>query len=111
MTLSVHYGPIFAGTKLTNPILGNRKKVKSRKLRGRHVYRRTLILNGKMEEDVKPKDEDGVDGRGVSGWDRWVGGLGLVIVSSIFGLVCRVGTFGGGMMTFCFTIRTSPRTT
>ena len=28
--------------------------------------------NGKMEEDVKPKDEDGVDGRGVCGWDGWV---------------------------------------
>ena len=25
--------------------------------------------NGKMEEDVEPKDEDGVDGRRVCGWD------------------------------------------
>ncbi len=25
-----------------------------------------------MEEDEKPKDEDGVDGRGVCGWDGWV---------------------------------------
>jgi hypothetical protein len=53
-----------------------------------------------MEEDVKPKDEDGVDGRGVSGWDGWVCGLGAVGVSSIFGLVRRTGTFTGGMLTF-----------
>ncbi len=26
-----------------------------------------------MEEDVEPKDEDGVDGWGVCGWDGWVG--------------------------------------
>jgi hypothetical protein len=45
-----------------------------------------------MEEDVEPKDEDGVDGRGVCGWDRWVGGLGAVDASSIFGLVRRVRT-------------------
>jgi hypothetical protein len=31
-----------------------------------------------MEEDVEPKDEDGVDGRGVCGWDGWVCGLGVV---------------------------------
>jgi hypothetical protein len=30
-----------------------------------------------MVEDVEPKDEDGVDGRGVCGWDGWVGGLGV----------------------------------
>ena len=42
-------------------------------------------LYGKMEEDVKPKDEDGVDGRGVYGWDGWVCGLGPVGVSSIVG--------------------------
>jgi hypothetical protein len=36
------------------------------------------IKNGKMEEDVKPKDEHGVDGRGVCGWDGWVCGLGEV---------------------------------
>ena len=33
-----------------------------------------VCRQGKMEEDVKPKDEEGVDGRGVCGWDRWVGG-------------------------------------
>ncbi len=31
-----------------------------------------------MEEDVEPKDVDGVDGRVVSGWDGWVGGMGEV---------------------------------
>jgi hypothetical protein len=56
--------------------------------------------NGKMEEDVKPKDEDGVDGRGVSGWDGWVCVLGRVHVSSIFGLVLRAGSFTGGLLTF-----------
>ena len=50
-----------------------------------------------MEEDVKPKDEDGVDGRGVFGWDGWVGGLGTVGASSIFGLVRRTGVFTGGI--------------
>ncbi len=39
-----------------------------------------------MEEDVNPKDEDGVDGRGVCGWDGWVCGLGAVGASSIFRL-------------------------
>ena len=53
-----------------------------------------------MEEDVKPKDEDGDDGRGVFGWDGWVGGLGTVTSSSIFGLVRRVGAFTGGLLTF-----------
>ena len=53
-----------------------------------------------MEEDVKPKDEDGVDGRGVCGWDGWVGGLGAVGASSIFGLVRRSGAFTGGLLTF-----------
>jgi hypothetical protein len=53
-----------------------------------------------MEEDVKPKDEDGVDGRGVSGWDGWVCGLGVVVVSSIFRLVRRSGTFTRGFLTF-----------
>ncbi len=46
-----------------------------------------------MEEDVEPKDEDGVDGRGVSGWDGWVRGLGSVVVSLIFGLVRGSGAF------------------
>ena len=57
-------------------------------------------VNGKMEEDVKPKDEDGVDGRGFCGWDGWVGGLGAVGDSSIFGLVRRTGAFTGGLLTF-----------
>ncbi len=37
----------------------------------------------KMEEDVEPKDEDGVDGRGVSGWDGWVCGFGVVDNSTV----------------------------
>ncbi len=41
----------------------------------------------KMEEDVKPKDEDGVDGRGVCGWDGLLGGLGAVGASLTFGVV------------------------
>ncbi len=53
-----------------------------------------------MEEDVEPNDEDGVDGRGVCGWDGWVCGLGAVDASSIFGLVRRAGTFTGGLLTF-----------
>jgi hypothetical protein len=53
-----------------------------------------------MEEDVNPKDEDGVDGRGVCGWDGWVCGLGAVGASSIFGLVRRAGAFTGGLLTF-----------
>ena len=51
-----------------------------------------------MEEDVKPKDEDGGDGREVSGWDGWVCGLGVVDDSSIFGLVRRSGVFTGGLL-------------
>ena len=43
------------------------------------------VENGKMEEDVKPEDEDGVDGRGVCGWDGWVCGLGAVGASLAFG--------------------------
>ena len=35
-----------------------------------------------MEEDVKPEDEDGVDGQGVCGWDGWVCGLGVVVLVS-----------------------------
>ncbi len=31
-----------------------------------------------MEEDVEPKDEDGVDGRGFYGWDGRVGSLSVV---------------------------------
>jgi hypothetical protein len=58
-----------------------------------------------MEEDVEPKDEDGVDGRGVSGWDGWVGGLGAVGASSIVGLVRRVGTFTTVFPTFVLVSR------
>jgi hypothetical protein len=36
----------------------------------------------------------------VYGWDGWVGGLGVVGASSIFGLVRRSGTFTGGILTF-----------
>jgi hypothetical protein len=53
-----------------------------------------------MEEDVEPTDEDGVDGRGVCGWDGWVGGLGAVGVSSIFGLVRGTGAFAPGTGAF-----------
>jgi hypothetical protein len=52
-----------------------------------------------MEENVKPKDEDGVDGWGVWGWDGWVCGLGPVGASSIFGLVRRAGAFTGDLLT------------
>ena len=58
-----------------------------------------------MEEDVKPKDEDGIDGRGVSGWDGWVCDLGAVVVSSIFGLVRRTGSFGPVLPTFVLVSR------
>jgi hypothetical protein len=47
----------------------------------------------KMEEDVKPKDQDGFDGWGVSGWDGWVCGLGAVGASLVFGLVRGTGAF------------------
>ncbi len=43
-----------------------------------------------MEEDVKPKDEDG---RGGCGWDGWVCGLGAVGASLAFGLVRGAGDF------------------
>ena len=46
-----------------------------------------------MEEDVEPRDEDGVDGRGVCGWDGWVRDLGAVGASLIFGLVRGSGGF------------------
>jgi hypothetical protein len=51
------------------------------------------INNGKMEKDVKSKDQDGVDGWGVSGWDGWVCGLGAVGGSLVFGLVRGSGAF------------------
>jgi hypothetical protein len=48
-----------------------------------------------MEEDVKPEDEDGVDGRGVwvCGWNGRVCGLGAVSASLVFGLVRGTGAF------------------
>jgi hypothetical protein len=64
-----------------------------------------LEENGKMEEDVEPKDGDGVDGRGVFGWDGWVGGLGAVGTSSIFGLLRRSGTFDEVFPTFVLVSR------
>ncbi len=51
------------------------------------------LKNGKMEEDVKPEDEEGVYGRGFCGWDAWVCGLGTVRTSLAFGLVHGAGTF------------------
>ncbi len=57
------------------------------------------------KKDVDPKDEDGVDGRGVCGWDGWVGGLGAVGVSSIFGLVRGVGAFVEVLPTFVLVSR------
>jgi hypothetical protein len=53
-----------------------------------------------MEEDVEPRDEDGVDGRGVCRWDGWVGGLGAVGDSSLFGLVRGTGVFDEVLPTF-----------
>jgi hypothetical protein len=58
-----------------------------------------------MEDDVEPKDEDGVDGRGVSGWDGCVCGLGPVGSSPIFGLVRRSGTFAVVFPTFVLVSR------
>ena len=55
--------------------------------------------------DVEPRDEDGVDGRGVCGWDRWVCGLGAVGVSPIFGLVRRAGAFAAVLPTFVLVSR------
>ena len=52
-----------------------------------------------MEEDVH-KDDAGVDGRGVCGWDGRVRGLGAMGASSICGLVRRTGAFTGGLLTF-----------
>ena len=54
-----------------------------------HLYSQGRFINenGKMEEDVKPKDEDGVDGRGVCGWDGLLGDLGAVGASLTFGVV------------------------
>jgi hypothetical protein len=64
--------------------------------------------NGKMEEDVKPEDEDGVDGRGICGWDVWVCGLGAVGTSLSFGLVRGTGAFAAVLRTasvVCFSFK------
>jgi hypothetical protein len=53
-----------------------------------------------MEEDVKPEDEDGVDGRGVCGWDGRVCGLGAVVASLVFGLVRGAGAFAAVLPSF-----------
>ena len=53
-----------------------------------------------MEEDVKPEDEDGVDGRGICGWDAWVCGLGAVGASLVFGLVRGAGAFAAVLPSF-----------
>ncbi len=63
------------------------------------------MKNDKMEEDVEPKDEDGVDGRGFSGWDVCVCGLGPVGSSTIFGLVRRSRTFTVVFPTFVLVSR------
>ena len=59
----------------------------------------------KTRMKTEPEDEDGVDGRGVYGWDVWVCGLGTVGVSSIFGLVRRSGTFATVLPTFVLVSR------
>ncbi len=53
-----------------------------------------------MQEDVKPEDEDGVDGRGVCGWDGRVCGLGAVGASLVFGLVRGTGAFNPVLPSF-----------
>ncbi len=58
-----------------------------------------------MEEDVKPEDEDGVDGRGVYGWDGWVCGLGAVGASLVFGLVRGSGALVVVLPTFVLVSR------
>ena len=57
------------------------------------------------QEDVEHKDEDGVDGRGVCGWDGWVCGLGAVGALPIFGLVRRAGAFAAVLPTFVLVSR------
>ena len=58
-----------------------------------------------MEEDVKPKDEDGVDGQGVCGWDGLLGGLGEVGASLTFGVVRGAGAFAAVLPTFVLVSR------
>ncbi len=60
-----------------------------------------------MEEDVKPEDEDGVDGRGFCGWDGWVCGLGAVDASLAFGLVRGAGAFVVVLPSFVLVSRMS----
>ena len=64
-----------------------------------------------MEEDVKPKDEDGVDGRGVCGWDGLLGGLGAVGASLTFGVIRGAGAFAAVLPTFVLVsgIHLAPR--
>jgi hypothetical protein len=68
------------GSKKNN-IEKQRRKSKSKFLSQHFLHQdnpKTNPKNGKMEEDVEPKDEDGVDGRRVSRLDGWVGDLGVV---------------------------------
>ena len=58
-----------------------------------------------MEEDVKRKDEDGVDGWGVYGWDGFLGGLGAVGASLTFGVVRGAGAFAPVLPTFVLVSR------
>ena len=58
-----------------------------------------------MEEDVEPRDEDGVDGQGVYGWDGRVCVLGAVGASSIFGLVRGAGAFAAVLPTLVLVSR------
>jgi hypothetical protein len=58
-----------------------------------------------MEEDVKPEDEDGVDGRGICGWETWVCGLGAVSASLTFGLVRGTGAFATVLPSFALVSR------
>ena len=58
-----------------------------------------------MEEDVKPEDEDGVDGRGICGWDAWVCGLGEVVTSLVFGLVRGSRAFATVLPSFALVSR------
>ena len=58
-----------------------------------------------MEEDVEPRDEDGVDGRGVCGWDGRVCGLGAVGASSILGLIRGARAFAAVLPTWVLVSR------
>jgi hypothetical protein len=65
-----------------------------------------LKVNGKMEEDVKPEDEDGV-GRGICRWNAWVCGLGEVITSLDVGFVRGPGVFTAVLPSFALVSRMS----